>query len=285
MFSMSRLVAYLRSRWGTTSPDPSAKTPQDDRKGRWFARVAVVFFVMAVPLFLITTNVRIVTNSGWLYSFGFANNDSVALSRIEKPELMRVARDIKQYFNSNQEPLQVRAPDSVQSDALFDYTSEGRLFSDREVAHMADVKALYRDVGFWQRVTFFYITGFIIIGALLWGRRALLERLARSIVWAGVVTILLGVAVGIGSLVGFDTLFEQYHVISFSNDLWQLDPNEYMLRIFPEGFFMDATLIVAGMTLAQAALGATVAGGYLLLRRRPAVDAKSAEPLNLKPVH
>ncbi|MBI3744488.1 MAG: TIGR01906 family membrane protein [Chloroflexi bacterium] len=232
---MSRFLAYLRS--------------------RWVARVAIVFFVMAVPLFLITTNLRIIINSGWLYSFGYDHNDSVALSGIEKPDLMRIAEDIKTYFNNNKEPLQLRPP----------YDD---LFTDREVTHMKDVKGLVRGLAFWQRVTFVYMAGFIAIGALLWGRRELLRRLAHGVLWGSVLALVLIVAAGLGSLVGFDTLFEKFHTLSFSNDFWQLNDNDYLLRIFPEGFFLDATLIVAAMTFAQAALGATASAAYLL-RRRP----------------
>jgi integral membrane protein (TIGR01906 family) len=72
-------------------------------------------------------------------------------------------------------------------------------------------------------------------------------------------TIGLVLAVGLLSLVGFDQLFLAFHLVSFSNDLWQLDPSrDYLIAMFPEGFFLDATLWIVASTVAEAALLAAV---------------------------
>ena len=54
---------------------------------------------------------------------------------------------------------------------------------------------------------------------------------------------------------GFDRLFIAFHLISFSNDLWQLDPSRHMLiAMFPQNFFFDATLIVAVLTVIESVI-------------------------------
>ena len=61
--------------------------------------------------------------------------------------------------------------------------------------------------------------------------------------------------IGIASLTGFEDVFYAFHVVSFSNDLWQLDPNrDYLIAMFPENFFYDATMWVAGLPVAQSVL-------------------------------
>ncbi|MCH8283030.1 MAG: TIGR01906 family membrane protein [Chloroflexi bacterium] len=229
-------------------------------RSRYVAVVAVAVLMLAVPLFLITTNLRIVINSGWLYSSGFDRHDVVLLTGIEKPELMRIAREIKHYFNSSEEPLDVTAVVAGR---------EQPLFKQREVLHMADVKGLVQGLGLWQQVSFYYMAGFFVVGLALWGRRSMIGRLTQGLMWGSALTGVLFVAAGLAALVDFETAFEQFHVIGFSNDLWQLNPaTDNLIRIFPEGFFLDATLILAGLTLGQAAITGGIAGAYRWRRRR-----------------
>ncbi len=229
-------------------------------RSRYLPPIAIAVLVMAVPLFLVTTNLRIIINSGWLYSSGFDRHNVVQRTGIEKPELMRISREIKSYFNSSEEPLDVTAVIAGR---------EQPLFNQREVQHMADVKGLVRGLGFWQQASFYYMVGFFVAGMLLWGRRGMIGRLARGLLGGSVLTVVLFVTAGIGSAVSFETLFEQFHVIGFSNDLWKLNPaTDNLIRIFPEGFFLDSTLIVAGLTLGQAAITGGIAWAYLARRSR-----------------
>ena len=79
-------------------------------------------------------------------------------------------------------------------------------------------------------------------------------------------------AVGLAAVVNFDGLFLLFHRLSFANDLWMLDPRrDYLLVLFPAGFWFDATLRVAMTAILGAALllsagGATLA--YARWRRR-----------------
>ena len=47
--------------------------------------LTMLLLVMAVPLFLFTTNLRVIINSGWLYSGLFAKYDSPAYTSITSP--------------------------------------------------------------------------------------------------------------------------------------------------------------------------------------------------------
>ena len=86
--------------------------------------------------------------------------------------------------------------------------------------------------------------------------------------------------VGLISLVAFDQLFLLFHRVSFANDFWQLDPRrDFLVMMFPEGFWLDATFFVAFLTLGGAALLAVVSGGYLVLRK-PSIRGKLMELLN-----
>ena len=76
-------------------------------------------------------------------------------------------------------------------------------------------------------------------------------------------------ALGLGTLFNFDQLFLQFHLFSFTNELWQLDPTkDYLIMLFPQGFFYDAAIFCAGITAGLAIILGGVAGGYLIAKRR-----------------
>lgn len=214
----------------------------------------MLLLVMAVPLFLFTTNLRTIINSGWLYATLFDRYQVSLYTDITKPDLLEAARQIKRYFNSDQEPLHVRVPvRGVETD----------LYTDLEVAHMQDVKGLVQGLAFWQAVTFIYIAAFAAVGFFLWGRRQALRRLAKGLFLGSLLTLGILLLLGALSFLGFDELFVRFHELSFSNDFWMLPDNAMLLQMFPEGFFLDATLIVAGLTIGEALLTAAVTGLWL----------------------
>ena len=228
--------------------------------------LAAVIFVVSVPLFLIATNVRWVINAPFLYSYGFDKYDSSARTGIERGELISAGAQIREYFNDDAEYLDVRV------------VLQGvrrSIYNDREVAHMKDVKGLVRGVYRLQALTGAYLTLFAAVGLAL-ARRRFLPGLGKYASAGGLLTIGLVLAVGLVSLVGFDRLFLAFHLVSFSNDLWQLDPSrDYLIAMFPEGFFLDATLWIVGSTVAEAAL--LVAVPMALMRWMPGRARRTAE--------
>ena len=125
---------------------------------------------------------------------------------------------------------------------------------------MRDVKALVQGVYRVSEITGIYLAIVIVAGFALEGR-AFWPRLARLMRWGGAATFALVVVVGLGALFGFERLFLAFHLISFSNDLWQLDPRrDYLIAMFPQSFFFDATLLIAFSVLAQAAILAALSG-------------------------
>tara|TARA_B100000686_G_scaffold162100_1_gene169679 strand:- start:975 stop:1217 length:243 start_codon:yes stop_codon:yes gene_type:complete len=60
------------------------------------------------------------------------------------------------------------------------------------------------------------------------------------------------VLVGILMVVGFQRIFILFHLVSFDNDLWILDPRrDFLIMMFPTGFFFDATMLIALMTVVE----------------------------------
>jgi len=104
--------------------------------------------------------------------------------------------------------------------------------------------------------------------SLFWRRGRYWRQLARRIVAGSGITLALMLAIGLGILLNFDRLFWQFHLLSFSNELWQLDPTkDYLIMLFPGGFWYDAAIFCALATVSLAIILGGVAGGYLLFTR------------------
>ena len=63
---------------------------------------------------------------------------------------------------------------------------------------------------------------------------------------------------------GFEQLFLLFHLISFSNQFWILDPaRDYLIMLFPEGFFYDVALFGFAAVMLQALVLGGVTFGIL----------------------
>ena len=208
--------------------------------------IATALFVALMPLLLITSSVRFVINLPALYSYGFDRYDIAEYTRIERADLIAAGKQIRDYFNNNEENLIIRT-------YIGGVLTES-LYNEREIHHMRDVKALVRGVYLVQMLVLMYMGAYIAVG--FWLRRAAFwETLGRDISRGGKLTLALVVVVGLLALVAFNRLFLLFHLISFSNDFWMLDPRrDYLIAMFPQGFFFDATMLIAFCTIAAAAV-------------------------------
>ena len=215
-------------------------------------------FIIAVPLFLITASVTWAFNSPGLYNDGFEKYSISRISGISDSDLRQVGADIRSYINSGDEPLDVRT--SILG-------TERDLFNDREVAHMKDVKQLVRGVYVLALASAVYLAAMVVIGFAL-HRGRFVADLAKRLAWGGGLTLVLLIVFGLVALVGFDSVFLKFHQLSFANDFWRLDPRtDYLVRIFPQDFWFDATLWVAVRAI-SGALILTVGGSAFLVYRK-----------------
>ena len=215
-------------------------------------------FIIAVPLFLITASVTWAFNSPGLYNDGFEKYSISRISGISDSDLRQVGADIRSYINSGDELL------DVQTSIL---GTERDLFNDQEVAHMKDVKQLVRGVYVLALASTVYLAAMVVIGFAL-HRGRFVADLAKRLAWGGGLTLVLLIVFGLVALVGFDSVFLKFHQLSFANDFWRLDPRtDYLVRIFPQDFWFDATLWVAVRAI-SGALILTVGGSAFLVYRK-----------------
>ena len=211
-------------------------------------------FILCLPILLLMVSIGWAVNSLWLYKYGFEKYNVSQTTGLAEAELEKAAKGIISYFNSDEEYISLTV---VQDDQPF------TLFNQREVIHLKDVKELIW-LDYWVLLgSLVYALSYAGI-SLFWRKRRYWRRLAWGVVGGGGVTLALMLALGLGTLLGFDRLFLQFHLISFTNRFWQLDPSkDYLIMLFPGGFWYDATLFCVLATTVGAVVLGGVAGVYL----------------------
>lgn len=130
---------------------------------------------------------------------------------------------------------------------------------------MRDVKLLFQRVFRVQEAALFYSLMYVAL-VIVWSRERSPRDLAQQIQAIGLGLGAFVLAAGLSIAVGFDRLFEQFHLLSFDNDFWRLDPSrDHLIQMFPQGFWFDVTAFIAFLTFLEA--GVLVVLSSLYLRR------------------
>jgi integral membrane protein (TIGR01906 family) len=208
--------------------------------------IAQWLFILCLPVLLLTASVSTAANNLWLYKYGFAKYNISQVTGLAPAELDKAARGLIGYFNSGDELINL----TVEKDG-----KPFELFNEREVAHLKDVKGLFRLVYKILLGTGVYALIFTGVSLFWWRDK---RRLGGGLFYGGGLTLALMLALGLVMAFDFDQFFLQFHLLSFANDFWMLDPTrDYLIMLFPQGFWFDAALFCAIATAA----GAVILGG------------------------
>ncbi len=219
--------------------------------------VARWLFILCLPLMLLTAGIAVAFNYSWLYQYGFNKHDVGLTTGLEEDQLEKAADGLIGYFNSDEENISLTVIKDGQS---------FELFNEREVAHLQDVKGLFR---LDYRVLVGTLSYILIYTGIyfFYRKKEYRPALAKAILYGSALTLIILLAIGLGALFDFDNLFWQFHVISFDNDFWLLNPaTDYLIMLFPQGFWYDATIFCALVTTVSAIILGTTS--WLYLRKR-----------------
>ena len=229
---------------------------------RWTAAAA-----LALALFTLAAaaSVRFAATSSWWWERGFERYDAAGRSGLAPAEVSRIGAELRGYIRNDDERLSILRS-GADGSAI-------PVFSEREVTHMVDVKRLMARTWDAGWAAFGYIAAFAAVaGFVLWrGRGARAAPFARAAAAAGGAVAALVAVLAIVAVSGFDEAFRQFHLLFFTNDLWQLSRADALIQLFPQRFFFDTTLLIGASILIPAALVGVL--GWLLQRRLRRVSA------------
>ena len=224
---------------------------------RTVAEVALALALFTLP---IAFTVRYATSSASWWERGFERYDATGRTGLPQDEVLRVAQETRDYLLNDEERLDVSV-------------AGASFYSEREILHMIDVKRLMArtfDAG-WAALGF--IIAFVAATLVRSGKRAA-SSLARSVLTACGIVAIMVVVLGVIGITGFDAAFRNFHLLFFTNDLWQLSSRDGLIQLFPQRFFFDTTLLIGGVTLIFVLAAGGISAVYLWRERR-------REPLNI----
>ena len=220
------------------------------KKNKIIATALYWLFILSFPLLLVTTTVRGEVNCARLYEYGFAKYNVSQTTALNSTQLSAIAQRLIGFFNSRVETPQMNVTNA--------YGEEFELFHDYELVHLDDVKRLFGLNSLVQVMVLVYIIAYILLFFLV--MRGRWQDLVRGIRWGCVLTLALLGGLGIASLFFFEEMFIQFHLVVFHNLYWLLDPGkDYLIMLFPQGFWMDAVYIGVAMIVAGALLSGGIA--------------------------
>lgn len=203
------------------------------------ARLLVAAFAAALPVLLIAGSVRVISTTATLYDYGWWRYDISGRTGLPADQLDRVSLQFRDYFTNDAELLDLEVVAGGRTETLL---------TEREVRHMRDVKVLIRNVFLAEWIAAAVVIGSILLG-FAWLKSWFWRALRAGTRYSAYGTLAAVAVIAVAAIVDFDGAFTLFHRISFRNDLWQLNPYEdYLLLLFPESFFFDATMAIAIMT-------------------------------------
>ena len=193
---------------------------------RCLSIIAIIFLI--IVLFL--TSIELVAFDLEFYKNEYIKLNTTQNTGMSDDELMRVTEELLKYLRDEREDLNMSGIINGES---------RQVFNEKEIAHMIDVKDLFTK-GVYLRIV--SIIGFLFSLLLLYllARKNMLRYLTLSFLWIFGIILLFGIVLSIFIYQDFTPVWDQFHYIFFSNDLWQLNPEtDILIRMVPEQFFFD----------------------------------------------
>jgi integral membrane protein (TIGR01906 family) len=120
-----------------------------------------------------------------------------------------------------------------------------RVFNDRELQHMEDVKRVTQGV----LRTFYDACGLLIILGLLAWRGKWMDDFKRGLSRGGLLTVILILGLGVFAALSFWQFFTVFHSLFFQGNSWLFLYSDTLIRLFPLRFWQDVFLYDLGLAV------------------------------------
>lgn len=221
-----------------------------------FARMlATLVFVLALPVALVTSNIRILFNAPPVYAYAFDRYNATDATGLSRADLDSTAAALRRYFNNGEK-------------TFYHTVTVGGLptsvYNARETLHMQNVKQLVTTVDWVQEATLVYVLAYVV-AFFVWSREGSIRQLAaQTLAGLGFGAAIVG-GIAIYAALGFEAFWTRFHLIFFPDGLWQFDPaTDRLIQMFPEPFWRDMVVLLMVMSALEALLIGASAAVYLL---------------------
>ncbi len=210
---------------------------------------------LLVPPVLILTTVWAMLHP-WFLAFEYSTPafpaDSYGFTKAERLHWARYAVDYLRNDADISYLADLRFPEgqSVPPLSCMHMDDCSRLYNERELQHMVDVKNVVRGaLTVWQ----VSLLALLVLGVWSW-RGGRLDAFRQDVARGGWWTVGFAAFIILFVLVGFGVIFVWFHEIFFASGTWMFYYSDTLIRLFPERFWRDAFLLVAGIPALTGAL-------------------------------
>ena len=124
-------------------------------------------------------------------------------------------------------------------------------FTRDELRHMEDVKVVAQTA---FRVLGVVAVVFIAASAALLARAETRPAWMRAIMQGGMRTLIIFGVIGVIVLISWDFYFDTFHSMFFEAGTWKFYNSDTLIRLYPQQFWFDTSLVAAAMTIGGALL-------------------------------
>lgn len=203
------------------------------------AAVAAAFsmFLVIFAMLLTSFQIAIYGDAGYrFYEKEYARYHVTDSLNMKMEDVMAVTEYMMDYLIGKEEELSV----------VTDVDGERQdFFNEQDRLHMADVRNLF--LGGLKLRNICMVAAILLIVGLAAGKEDFQRLIPKAYFRAVLVFAVLILCLGAACAVDFTACFTLFHKIFFTNDLWMFDPAvDYMIRMLPEGFFLDMVIRIGG---------------------------------------
>lgn len=214
--------------------------------------MSIVFSILLI-LSMLLTSIEIISFNKDFYRSQYTKNGTAHVIGVEENELLHVTDEFFSYLKDRRQDLNIK------------WSHGDNIFGEREIDHMKDVKQLF-SYGFQLRNIAFLLAAILIAILAATCPKIWLKYLSFSFILVSVIVIILAIFMAIGIYKDFDLIWDKFHHIFFSNDLWLLDPNtDVLIVMMPSNFFVDMIKAIAATFFAG--MGAMLVFSIYLYRK------------------
>lgn len=198
----------------------------------WLASLLGVLLVVAVPPFLVLTNVNLFMTPQFIY-YEYGKSDFPASSRYDPAARTKFAVETVRYTRGEL------------SDA--DLKNLG-VYNERELGHMRDVQ----DIAVPALLLDYALGAIIGLAALILWRKGRPAVARRGLFNGAGVTLAVFGALGLFALVAFNAFFVAFHRVFFVGDSWLFAYTDSLIQFYPQPLWVDASLGIVIFTVLEA---------------------------------
>ncbi len=207
------------------------------RDNRLALRLAHTVLAICTPIVLLLGNLYLLA-SPWYLRHEYSRPSFPRSSIFSPDERLSLAEATLNYMRSGQDVSFIEKL-SAQGRSVYNY---------REVVHLADAKRVMNAAFLVHGVA----VAIVLLSALtIWylskGWSSALQSMARGCIGF----FLMMMAIGVFAYAQFDRFFTLFHRLLFTGDSWLFPYTDTLIQLFPLPFWMDATYILALLTLGQ----------------------------------